>query len=202
MNTYATCKKLTFTNILVLLFWFYAGNASATICGGVPCVDSADIINGTVSASDLTSSAKAAVKSDAGATPWTAVPTAAANLRSITVTSPSTAGRFIVTATGTVSYGHNSGTEGYICLDLSNVNAYTGGCTPMAGSASAIRSFIPAGFPTFTNDYGMPYTIIESFPVTATGAYTFYLNGNATGLTSVYLFHPTFTVQFVPRTLP
>ena len=201
MNTYATCKKLTFTNILVLLFWFYAGNASATICGGVPCVDSADIINGTISTSDLTGSARTAVKSDAGASIWTVVPSAAANLRSITVTTPSS-GRLIVTATGTVSYGHTSGTEGYICLDLSDVSAYTGGCTPMSVSSTAIRSYIPAGFPTFTKDYGMPYTIIETFPVTIAGPKTFYLNGYATGLLVPFLFHPTFTVEFVPRTLP
>lgn len=200
MTINASDRKSISAPFAMLVLLAFTGNASATICGGAPCVDSADIVNSSVIAADLHNNGKAAVKSDAGVNIWAAIPGAAANLRSITATLPG-AGRVIVTATGTVTYGHNSGSTGFICLDLSGVSGDTGGCVPMSGSATAVRSFVPNSFPTFT-ETSMPYTIIETFPVTAGGARTFYLNGYATGLVSSYLFHPTFTVLFVPRALP
>lgn len=136
---------------------------------------------------------------------WVSVPTTGVGtrLQSITVR-PASSGYVTVTATGTMTYDHTLNTEGNYCLDLHTVSAYVGGCTPMSGSDSAIRSYIPSGFPTTRAGFGPgdAYSIKRTWPVTANTSYTFYLNGYAKGLSQAYLFHPTITVIYTPRLLP
>jgi hypothetical protein len=185
----------------------YSGNVSAAICGGTPCVDSVDIINGRVTSADLAATAQTSVKSDAGANIWTYIPghpsatdSGKGNpLRTITVSAPG-AGQLIVTATGTVSAQHFQGTKSFLCLGLSDLSGNAGGCAPYTDSSAAFRSGYPANFPQF-DDMGIPYSLIRTFAVTGASTKTFYLNGYADGL-NASLFHPTFTVEYVPRLLP
>jgi len=134
---------------------------------------------------------------------WITMPTTAAQLKSISVTPPGN-GYVIVTTTGTVSVTHTSGTLGYFCLDLHGTADYVGGCGPMSGSDTAVRSYLPSGFPSTGGgqDFGIPYSIVKVFPVSGGASTTFYLNGRATGFDSAHLFHSAMTVLFVPNVLP
>lgn len=134
--------------------------------------------------------------------PWVAIPSVAGQISTISVTPPGD-GYVMVTATGMVSITHTSGSSGVYCLDLHNTAGYVGGCAPAAGSDTAIRSYIPSGFPTTgTSDYGTPYSIVKVFAVTSGTAATFYLNGYATGLDAAVLFQPALTALFIPNALP
>jgi hypothetical protein len=108
-----------------------------------------------------------------------------------------------ITATGATNYEHTEGTAGNYCLDLHNVANYVGGCTPDAGSDTAIRSYIPVNFPTTQTGFGTsdPYSIVRTWPVRAGRSYTFYLNGFANNLGKTYLFHPTLTAIYNPKAL-
>ena len=131
---------------------------------------------------------------------WLTLPTSATGLQSLTVTPPAN-GYLLVTATGSVSFSYTTGSgRGFICVDLSDTADDTGGCTPMAGSKSAYRSFIPDGFPT-TSGFGSSYSLSELFSATEGTPVTFYISGYATGLDLAALFHSTITVMFVPNNL-
>jgi hypothetical protein len=133
---------------------------------------------------------------------WIAMPSSSGRLQSITVKAPAN-GNMIVTMTGTVNYNHTLGTEGFWCLTLSKTSGDTGGCVPMAGSDSAIRSYFSTGDSTTVPGFGasQPYSIVRTWPVTAGTTYTFYLNGYINGLGSTYLFQPSATAVFVTGTL-
>lgn len=131
---------------------------------------------------------------------WLAMSTTAATLQSITVTPPGD-GYVIVRASGSANSTTSTTTTGYVCLDLSNTAAYIGGCTPMGGSYTAFRTWVPATTSAVEN--GESYSIEEVFAVTGSTSYTYYLSGSYSGFTTAtYLFHPTLTVLFVPNALP
>jgi len=130
---------------------------------------------------------------------WATVPTTAASIISLAFTAPK-AGNVLVTATGSITIESTGTTNGYYCLDLSIVQNDVGGCTPMAGSKSAIRSYIPSNFSTLTGStYGSPFTMQEVYPVTTGQSITIYINGATSGLKNTYLFHPTITALFIPN---
>jgi hypothetical protein len=133
---------------------------------------------------------------------WVTVPAAAATLQKFQAKAPAN-GNMIITVTGTLVYEHTLGTQGWYCLALSQTPGNVGGCTPNAGSDSAVRGDIAAGEPTTVSGYGasVPYTIVRSWPVVAGTNYGFYVNGDATGFTGAYLFQPSITAVFVPATL-
>jgi hypothetical protein len=109
----------------------------------------------------------------------------------------------MVTAAGTVSINHTSGTPGNYCLNLNETEGDTDGCGPYVGTDSAVRSYVPAGFPsTGTSDFGIPYSIVKVFPVSAGVTKTFYLNGAASGFDTCFLFQSSLTALFVPVALP
>jgi hypothetical protein len=144
-----------------------------------------------------------AVKQEVGPI-WVTIPSTPAFLSSISVT-PKYNGYVMVTATGTISFNtHTPPASGFFCLDLSDDEGYTGGCAPIGGSDTAVRSFVPASFPPTGagNDFGIPYSIVKVFPVTAGVTMTFYLNGYATGFGNCWLFQPSLTALFVPVALP
>lgn len=131
---------------------------------------------------------------------WNSMATTATAERSISFLAAHT-GYVIVFASGTVIYNHKSGSSESLCLDLDDTAAYTGGCTPYAGSKSAYRHLINSTLASFV-DKSESFSLIETFPVTKGQFYNFYLNGYASGFSStVYLFHPTLTVLFVPNAL-
>ncbi len=133
---------------------------------------------------------------------WVEIPSSSAVLSSISVT-PKYNGYVLVTATGTVSFTHTAAVQGNFCLDLSDTEGYTGGCGPMAGSDTAVRSYVPASFVTSPDwGFGIPYSIVRVFPVTAGVTETFYLNGYAGNLHGCSLFQPSLTALFVPAALP
>ena len=131
---------------------------------------------------------------------WIAMPAAAAQLSVISFTAPGN-GFAMIFATGSIYLDTLASTASFACIDLDAASAYTGGCTPMAGSDTAIRTYLPATFPD-TTGFASPYSIIKVIPVTSGTAYSYYLNGYATGTTSAYLYQPNMTVLFVPNALP
>ena len=133
---------------------------------------------------------------------WIAMPSSSGRLQSITVKAPAN-GNMIITMTGTVNYSHTLGAEGFWCLTLSKTPGDTGGCVPMAGSDSAIRSYFSTGDSSTVPNFGasQPYSIVRTWPVTAGITYTFYLNGYISGLGTTYLFQPSATAVFVTGTL-
>ena len=133
---------------------------------------------------------------------WIAVPTTAGVMQSIQAKVPAN-GNLLVTVTGTMTYDHVLGAQGYYCLQLSQTSAFVGGCVPDAGSDSAVRSSIVASEPSTVSGFGAssPYSIVKVIPVTAGMTYTFYLNGFQTGLNTSWLFQPTITALYVPGTL-
>jgi hypothetical protein len=134
---------------------------------------------------------------------WISMTATAAPLQSIQVTPPAS-GYIMVTVTGTVTYEHTLGTQGYYCLQLSQASANLGGCVPNTGSDSAIRSYIAAEVPTTVPGYGASeqYSIVRIWHVTSGTTYTFYLNGMETGLDSTFLFQPSITAVFIRGALP
>lgn len=78
---------------------------------------------------------------------WVPMPSSHAPLSSISVT-PKYNGFVMVTAAGTVSINHTSGTLGNDCLNLNETEGDITGCGPYVGTDSAVRSFVPAGFPS------------------------------------------------------
>jgi hypothetical protein len=131
---------------------------------------------------------------------WVTMSTTAGQLSSISFTAPGT-GYAMIFATGSISVNSAAATESYVCVDLADTSAYVGGCQPVLGSDTAVRSFLPATFPD-TTDFQMPYSIIKVIPVTSGLTYSYYLNGFFTGATAAYLFQPNMTVLFVPNLLP
>jgi hypothetical protein len=94
----------------------------------------------------------------------------------------------------------NSGSSpGSICLDLSDTANNIDGCKPVVGSVTAWRSFLPANL---GSEFGLSYSIVETFAVAAGITYTYYLNGYTLGFSSSFLFHPTLTAIFAPNALP
>ena len=162
----------------------------------------AAILGVALGASGSALAANASVKQVRGPI-WVTVPTAASPLQSIAVKAPGN-GNLIVTVTGTANYEHTLGSQGYYCLQLANVSAYVGGCTPNAGSDSAVRASVAAGFPTTTPNMGASeqYSIVRTWPVTAGTTYTFYLNGSESGFDAMWLFQPSITAVYVPGTMP
>jgi len=133
---------------------------------------------------------------------WISIPATAVSLKSISITPPGN-GYVMVTAAGTVSYTHTLGISGYFCLDLDTTENNTGGCVPNGGTDTALRSFIPSGFPsTGTSDVGVPFSIVKVISVTGGNPTKFHLNGYANGFNGAWLFQPTLTVLFVPNALP
>lgn len=135
---------------------------------------------------------------------WIAIPDGsvnAASMDSLTITPPAD-GFAIVTVTGALALQHNTSVAGYYCLDLDTTADNVSGCAPMSGSKSAVRGFLPDNYPVSPSSLGIPYTIVESYPVTADTPVTFHLNGYQTGFDSAWLFHQTITVLFVPNALP
>jgi len=135
--------------------------------------------------------------------PWITITSTASELTSISFTAPSN-GYAMIFASGMMNVGTTTtSTIAYVCVDLDATSGYTGGCTPMGGTNSAVRSDLPAGFPNTGNTgYAIPYSIIKVIPVTSGTTYHYYLNGLATGLTFASLFQPSMTVLFVPNLLP
>jgi hypothetical protein len=133
---------------------------------------------------------------------WISIPTSGGALQSITVTAPAT-GNMIVTAAGSVEFEHTLGTQGDFCVSLSQTSGDTGGCVPNAGSDSAMRSYIAAGFPTTVPGFGTHegYSIVRVYKVSVGVKYTFYVNGYEQGMTSASLFQPSLTALWVPGTL-
>jgi hypothetical protein len=133
---------------------------------------------------------------------WITMPTSSGQLQSITVKAPAT-GNMIITAAGSVDFLHTAGTQGDYCVSLSKTSGDTGGCVPMAGSDSAMRNYIAAGFPTTVPGFGMHegYSIVRVYPVSVGVTYTFYLNGYQQGLDGASLFQPSLTALWVPGTL-
>ncbi len=129
---------------------------------------------------------------------WIPISAFAGPLQSIQVKAPAT-GNITVTVTGTVVYEHTFGSQGFYCLQLSKTSGYTGGCVPMAGSDSAIRSSIASAFPTTVPNMGASaqYSIVRTWPATSGTTYTFYLNGYGTGFNSAWLFQPAITAVYV-----
>ncbi len=133
---------------------------------------------------------------------WLNIPTSSSPLQSLKVVAPAS-GYMIVTVAGSVNFTSIPGTQGYYCVALSQTLANTGGCTPNAGSDSAMRNYIPAGYPAQVAGFGQleGYSIVKVWPVVAGRTYTFYLNGSESGLKSAYLFQPSITALYVPGAL-
>ncbi len=73
----------------------------------------------------------------------------------------------------------------------------------MASSDTAVRSYVPASFPsTGDREFGTPYSIVRVFPVTAGATEIFYLNGYANGFDACFLFQSSLTALFVPAAMP
>jgi hypothetical protein len=133
---------------------------------------------------------------------WIAVPASPGALQSITFTPPGS-GYVVITTVGSVNYQHTKGTEGFYCVAVSGTSADTGGCTPGAGSDSAMRQYIASGEPTTVPGLGTleAYSIVKTVPVLAGHSYTYYLNGYATGVTNTYLFQPSMTALYVAASM-
>jgi hypothetical protein len=155
----------------------------------------------TASLPKLASAQNSAVLQNRGPI-WVTVPTSPASLETITAKAPAN-GYFIVTTTGSFIYEHNGGTQGWFCLTLSPTAGNVGACVPNAGSDSGVRGDISAAEPSTVPGFGAttPYSIVRTYPVIAGDAYTFHLNGDATGFTAAFLFQPSITVLYVPNLL-
>lgn len=185
--------------------------ASATIGGGniaAGTISGTNIANLTITGGNIANSTITAAKiSDAPAiklvhTIWIQIPTTASALQSITVTAPAT-GYLLVTVSGTVSVTYSGSGDCVLKLDLDPTSAYIRGCVPDTGTYSAIRSLMPSAWipNTGTADFGIPYSISDWYSVTGGTAYTYYLNGLATGFSGAYLFQPTIVALFFPKTM-
>ncbi|MDF1574502.1 MAG: hypothetical protein P1P86_04845 [Bacteroidales bacterium] len=131
---------------------------------------------------------------------WNTLTDSYNDIASVTVTAPAD-GYFYVTGTGTISLEKSSSAAaGFWGMDLHTAPDTGPGVIPMMGSHSATRGYFQSSW-IFTANMGIPFHLMEVFPVVQGTSYSYYLNGIASGFSAASVFHPSIVVLFVPSSM-